>query len=797
MMKRVYDLRCRGESAALGIFDNAYFTWRTEGIARQESFRLRVFDPAGNVISERSEKSPYGICYASLPELIPFTRYYFTVETDDGDAVTVSEKGFFISGKKDVFDGAKWISDGRHFVAEGKALDSPAVYFLKKFFVDRVPDTAVISVCGLGFYELYINGKKIGDRVLEPAFTEYDKRILYSSYEVSPMLKEGENVIEAIVGDGWYNQTTTDTWGFYRAPWRDCPKMIFRLDAGNLTLVSDESWQCSRGEIYADAVRSGEYTDFNAERKYFACSVSTPPGGMPEPSFLPPIRECEVVLPVAVKRYEGKVVYDFGKNMSGYVSAIFCGKKGTKVSVCYSDRLTGNGDADNESNSMYISDEGLLYQTDVCILSGGKDDYKPKFTYHGFRYAVIRGDAFADEVKAYFVHTDLKRKLYFGSSSAALNDLYNMSIRSILSNYHGFPTDCPHREKNGWTGDAQLSLETCVYNFDMREAYLKWLGDFAVAQRPSGQIPAIVPTCGWGYNWGSGPAWDIAFFRVTQALYDHYGDKESAVKFYPRLLEYFDYISSYEKDGLVCVGLGDWNYPKNIDFAVCPTELTDSGYYKMMAEILAEISDIAGDGKGAFFREKADFIKSAILKKHGGEKSLTGLAALSYFGTADRTEEVVNYLEKHDYAVHAGILGVKFILDTLGKSGRTDAGYKMLARKNYPSFGYWIENGQTTLCEDFELTNSLNHHMFSPVAEFIIKYICGVTAQPDGDVFIKPNLPQGVENVDVSLETFKGKYRINIYRKNGKVAFFADYPQGGKVFAEGATEAEVIDRGNI
>ena len=172
-----------------------------------------------------------------------------------------------------------------------------------------------------------------------------------------------------------------------------------------------------------------------------------------------------------------------------------------------------------------------------------------------------------------------------------------MSILAIESNFMGFPSDCPHREKNGWTGDAHLSLDTSIYTFNMHQAYKKWLEDICIAQRPCGQIPCIVPTSGWGFNWGSGPAWDFAMFEVTNALYYYYGDKDSLIKTFPHLEKYFSYLLNNATNYLLSIGLGDWNYPKNISFELCDTTLISSSYFMKMALYLARFAKILNVNK--------------------------------------------------------------------------------------------------------------------------------------------------------------------------------------------------------
>jgi alpha-L-rhamnosidase len=316
----------------------------------------------------------------------------------------------------------------------------------------------------------------------------------------------------------------------------------------------------------------------------------------------------------------------------------------------------------------------------------------------------------------------------------------------------------------------------------MSESYAKFLRDIADCQRPCGQIPAIVPTSGWGYNWGSGPAWDVAFFRLAYAEYYYYGRTDILDEHYESLKKYLSYLSTYEdKEGLVENGLGDWNYPKKIQFAVCPTRLTSSCYYLQMLRLLAEISDVLDKKDGDAFRKKADCLQNAIYTAYADENSLTGMAALEYFGIANRVDEIEEYLANNDYQPHVGILGNKFLLDVLGKAGKTETIYKYLTRSEYPSFGYWYRQGQTALCEDFELTNSLNHHMYSPVAETMLKYMAGIIVGKGLMEFvIAPHIPEGETYVKAYIDTPCGRLSVSAVKTDAGVEVQAEVPYGVK-----------------
>ncbi|MBQ7374335.1 MAG: family 78 glycoside hydrolase catalytic domain [Clostridia bacterium] len=764
-MSRIYNLKINGQENLINADGTLYFTWSVKDCKRQEFFKLSVFD-GQTVVYEKSQNISEQLCIVEDLNLIPLKEYSYQVQVKTDAYDEISGKAFFTATIKN-FGSAKWISNGSAFVEEQKKCGSPAQYLKKTFNLEKRPYKSIIHMCGLGMYELYLNGKRVGDRVLEPAFTAYHQRVLYSSYDVSDMLLVGENVIDVILGDGWYNQTSQDTWGFFRAPWRDCVKMLFSLNCDGVeTVVSDRSWQVSNGELVSNTLRVGEFYDFSKERVYHGVTLATPPGGVLTPSFIPPIKECEELSPVKIIDGKECKIYDFGKNIAGYCSAKIAGNDGDLVYFEYSDRITNNC-IDNVSNSMYIYNSPT-YQKDGCKLVGGVNEYKPKFVYHGFRYVAVYTEAEILDIKAYFVRTDLKKKGEFSSSSEMLNKLYAMSTNAILSNYHGMPTDCPHREKNGWTGDAHLSIEPSVYNFDMQFAYKKWIDDFKDNQLPTGQISAIIPTCGWGYNWGSGPAWDLAFFRIPQALLKYYGDVAVVKEVYPYLEKYLNYLEYYKFNDLLCVGLGDWNYAKNIKFDLCPLELSTSCCYKLMLDIMAEFSEIVDKTKIDKYRAISRKTSQAILNKYQDEKSLTGMAAIDYVGIKDMSKRVCSYLEEHDCANHFGILGNKFVFDVLKRCGRSDLGVRILERQDYPSFGYWAVNGQTALCEDFELTNSLNHHMYSPIIEYMITGLCGLQITGLNTFTLKPNLPKSLSEIKYSFETANGTLKVGVYKIDGK-----------------------------
>ena len=462
-----------------------------------------------------------------------------------------------------VFEKSRWIGTGLRETVGVTGKKSPANEFRKEFNCADF-NMAVCYICGLGFFELYVNGKRVGDEVLSPAFSNYDKRCYYSTFDLNKYLINGKNVIAVIVGNGHYNQTAGDAWEFDSASWRDNPKMIFSLFIdGQPFLNSDTDWKVRRSTInYHNNIRTGDYYDATEEdgfmevgyndSEWYEARIVAPPAGKLVPSDMPPIRECETYYPVDMWQSEKGWVFDFGVNIAGYAEITAEEERGVQAVIRYAEQLKGKELDQYEIGKHVYSGE---FSTDKYTFKGkGVESWKPKFSYHGFRYVEIIGLSKKPDkntIKAHFIHTDFEKVGDFSSSDELINWIYECGIRSFLSNYQSFPTDCPHREKNGWTGDAHLSSEYAFRIFDIESSFNKWLTDITDCQKDNGIIPCIAPTSAWGYNWGSGASWDYAMFKIPYVAYLENGTTEGFDRIYTAAKKYLDYALNYRKDGLV------------------------------------------------------------------------------------------------------------------------------------------------------------------------------------------------------------------------------------------------------
>lgn len=653
-----------------------------------------------------------------------------------------------------MFENAKWITapeaTGGFYGAEnGSFLLTKQINVPTKFV------KAVLNISMLGYGEVTVNGKRITDEVLSTPFTKFDSTVLYNVYDVTDIL-DNKNMLGVFIGNGLYNDNAS-TWLFDKATWRHHPKMIAQLDitldsGAVMTIVSDTSWKGHTGPCIYNHSREGETYDARLEIKgWNTCDcdfsewknavICASPGGILKPVKMPPARVIKTLKPVSVKDN----LYDFGEGISGWVRITARGDAGTAIKCEYFDTVFEDGTPDPRMNVFLERTGSQHINYDEYIMKGeGVETYAPKFCYHGFRYVRVSGAPESFEIVAEVVHTDLKTIGSFECSDEMLNKIHDASVRSTLTNYLSVPTDCPHREQNGWTGDAFLSCQQALLNFDMTSSYEKWMGDFQDVQRPSGQLPGIIPTSAWGYNWGNGPAWDGAMFGIPWYVYQNTGNTGLIYKMWDNMKLYMDYIHSMSENYIVDYGLGDWLRPK--DTFYCPTAVTGTALYYFFARVMAKCAKIVGEDASRY-EVLAINVKNAFREKFFGneelEKNQTYLACIIYQGLCEE-QELPKYskmlndaIVSADYHTTAGILGIKYVFSALSENGYGETLYKMVTNPTYPSYAYWINKGYNTLFEDWEGECSCNHHMFSEVDHWFYRHLAGIHLDENGLV-IKP-----------------------------------------------------------
>lgn len=712
-----------------------------------------------------------------------------------------------------IFENAVFIKPDIPF-ERGFSFENSAPVFRKKFNISEA-GTAKLFVCGLGFGYYFINGKKVSDDLFTAPVSNYLKTLWYNEYDVSHLLKNGENVITVLCGNGFFNETLdTKTWGWEKALWRDNPKFIMRLEVdGKTVLVSDESFKClPHSATFFNQIRRGEYFDANKfDSNIFALEYDDSewkkakkdyisPTGVFRKCECEPIRELEVLTPVCTyKTDENKYVFDMGQNISGYIRLTVAGEKGDLLTIRYAEELTEDKKLWNNNMDVYpsyLQNEG--FQTDKFICSGEKFTWSPMFTYHGFRYIEIDGLKSLENtvVEAVFVHQDVERRTEFECSDEVINKLFEAGVKSTYSNMFYSLTDCPTREKMAWTNDFMSSTEQLLVNFKSVKLLEKYQQDVFDAMLPDGTLPGIIPSAGWWYGFEIGPIGDGILFEIPYRIYLHTGDDSLLKKSLPYFERYFRYLDSKkDENGLTHHGLGDWSQPEPAFYQPQdPVQVSlinavfESYFYKIAA---------LADKK---FVPKAEQAKRFVIEKFINEQgrcvvdSQCAVSMLIYHDVFDNLKPLKNQLkelvEKQNMHLWCGMVGIRHLLHALNKCGLADYAYKVLAGDGYPGYKAWLDNGATTLYERWEPdmdSSSHNHHMFSDFMSWTIKTMAGLSVSEDGECRfnLDPVFLDDIDYVNCSYNTCKGEIKVRWERTDGKIKLTVEKDESVPLFYKG------------
>jgi alpha-L-rhamnosidase len=801
------NLKCNYRSNPLGTdIQTPQFSWQVNDTSKQSmqkayqvlvsTTREKLENDSGDIWNSgkvRSGKSLH-ISYEG-PDLKPSTRYYWKVKVWDnqGRVSPYSNIQWFETGllKKEDWK-ANWISASAWKKEVPPA--NPAPYFRKSFKIDQNINQARMYISGLGYYELFINGQRVGDHQLDPAVTDYEERVKYSTYEVDQYLKKGANTLIVVLGHGWYNQHSPSAWNFQRAPWRESPVFTGQLQytdnqGKNHLVISDNTWKYNRGPVVYNSIRNGEFYDagkyneqwflpgYDDENWDQALEVSGPEGRL-SAQKLPPMRITKTLEVQEITHPEpGTYVFDFGQNIAGWTQLNVSGEKGKTVTIAHGERLYEDGTLDQEELSRFIN-EGPTQTNKYTLRGEGKETWEPSFSYHGFRYAEVSGLPAKPDVstlKARVVHTDFKSAGSFSSSDRILNQIHQNTRWSFLGNYHGYPEDCPHREKIGWSGDGQAAAEMGMWNFHSTTAYKKWIDDFMDELRPDGELSGIIPTSGWGYGdeedpLGYGPQWEGAFVTIPWNLYLYKGDKKILSRYYEGIKKYIGYLEGQAENYLLSGGINDHKYVDT------PTEppIISSSYFFHLTNITGKMAAVLNKKEDSkYYGQLAQNIKKAYNNKYYnpgkhtyGNGGQTSLAMALYFGLVDEKNEqkvlnsLVEEIHNQDNHFDAGVVGVKCLINVLTDHGLTDLAYEMITQKTYPGYGNWIERGATTLWQTWDGSMSLNHIMFGSVDEWFFEALAGIKKDPKEPGFkhfyLEPQIPDQLNHAGATHQSMYG-----------------------------------------
>ncbi|HYG33944.1 MAG TPA: family 78 glycoside hydrolase catalytic domain [Clostridia bacterium] len=663
----------------------------------------------------------------------------------------------------------------------------PARWLRKQFRIDKQVRRAVVYISGLGLSEFYLNGEKVGDHVLSPGLTEYSKRSFYVTHDVTKCLRSGPNAIGVILGNGRYFAprrkvpTETRTYGF--------PKLRFELrveytDGSKASIVSDQSWKLTtNGPIRANNEYDGEEYDARmemlgwSEAGYDDSGWHKPqlvdaPGGLASAQMIKPIRVTQTLQPVAVTQPKpGVFIFDLGQNLVGWCRLTVSGPRGTTVSLRHAENLKPDG-------TLYLDNLRSAKVTDTYILKGeGREVYEPRFTYHGFRYVEVTGYPGVPTLSSLagrVVNDDLESAGEFVCSHPLLNRIYQNILWGSRGNYRSIPTDCPQRdERQGWLGDRSAESRGESYLFQTAAFYRKWLQDIADAQKKNGSVPDVCPPY-WPF-YSDNVTWPSSTVMIPGALYEQYGDTAVLENHYDSAKQWMDYMYCFVTNGIIARdNYGDWCVPPEdpqLIHSNDPKRKTDkallaTAYFYKDALLMAQYAKVLGKPADVkHFQMLAEELNKAFNDKFYNAEagyydngSQTSCVLPLAFGLVppEHRERLLRRLltkireESRDH-IGTGLIGGQWLMRVLSDNGHADVAFKIAAQKTYPSWGYMVERGATTIWELWNGDtadpgmNSGNHLMLvGDLTTWLFEYLAGIKPDPQQPGFkriiMKPEL---------------------------------------------------------
>lgn len=685
-------------------------------------------------------------------------------------------------------------------------IEAPAPLLRRGFDLARKPIArARLYHAGAGMPRVMLNGTAVGSP-LGAGFTAYDKRVLSYTHDVTALLRPGANVLGAELGRGWYALTDPDEWYFHAAPWHAEPALKAQLeidyaDGTRQTIVTDGDWGTIPGPTLSDSIHRGERYDARRlpsgwdrpgfRGRWQAAAIVAGPAGRLAAANAEPIEPVETIAAVSVKETApGVWIHDFGRIVAGWPVLEVSGPRGATVSLVASEKLGPDG--------RVVPASGLIHaqlQTDRYTLAGnGAERWEPSFGYRGFRYVELRGVPGAT-LKARIVHSNVARTGSFVSADPLLGKIDAAATGTILNNLHGFVTDTPTYEKNGWTGDAQASAGAAARSLDVARVWTKWLADFRDAQAPSGELPEIVPatpdygyenTPGWSIIWGPTTPWDAAALILPWELYATYGDTRVLAESHEMQRRLVDYTATFIKapDYRRATGLSEWMPPGPLDFLNARgggVDAVTTAYFFHEADLLARSSAVIGKTEDAArYRQLAEAIRAAYNARYwddahgwyrtvdakgvaGPPSQVQNVLPLAFgMAPAGREQGVADAIARDvgKQGLRTGVYGTRHLLEILSDYGHADLAYRVATRTEEPGWGWWIANGHSTMFESWSLeSRSRDHHYFASIADWMRQRLAGLRPGAPGykTVLVKPAIPAGLASAEAVMATIHGR----------------------------------------
>jgi len=793
------------------IMQTAYFL----RVSTDEKFSSsKIIWQSGKVESDESILHLY-----QGPDLKSGQRYFWQVKIWDNEGkeskwstVAYWEMGLLSKSEWK----AKWIE------MEGDTLRySPSPHFRKEFSITKSIASARIYVTSHGFYELQLNGKKVGDQVLTPGWTSYSKRLQYQVYDITDNLSKGNNAIAAVLGDGWYRGTLG--WGNNWAVYGKRLGILLQLritytDGSESVIVTDESWKASNeGAIRMNDIYNGETYDATKkltgwnlpgynDKNWQSVKTGNYNNGNLIASEGPPIKKIQEIKPVKIFRTpKGNLVVDMGQNMVGWLKLKVSGNKGTVVTLRHAEVM-------DEFGEFYTTNLRAAKCQLTYILAGtGEELYEPRFTFMGFRFVEVTGfpgDLTTDNLIGVVVHSDMSVTGSYECSNPLINQLQHNIQWGQKGNFVDVPTDCPQRdERLGWTGDAQAFSRTAAYNMDVSSFFTKWLKDVATDQKPGGEIPDVIPdilnrqgsataqpSAGWG---------DVAVI-VPWTMYLVYGDKHFLENQYPSMKAWVEYIRTRAGDSCIWKGgskYGDWLfYHPPVNNHTEPDGYTEhdfiaTAFYAYSTSLIAEAAKLLGKTDDAkIYSDLFNKIKKVFINEYvtgagrvGTNSQTSYVLALKFNLLPDNLRKnaarfLADDIKSRKNHLSTGFLGTPYLCHVLSDNGYTDVAYDLLLQESYPSWLYPVKMGATTIWErwDGEKTdstfqdpgmNSFNHYAYGAIGDWMYRVSAGIETMGPGyrHIIIQPHPTNKLTYSKASFESPYGTIASGWERRDGKV----------------------------
>lgn len=837
---RAERLRCEYLKNPVGVdFDNPRVFWNCADGTKQTAYQIIATDDNNNLLWDSGKVESSQMAGVTLPiktesRQIVFWKVKLWDENDtEGEW---SKTATFEIGLKSPSDfKAKWIS-GNYKVDKKKRY--PVDCFRKKFIIEKEVKNARLYASACGLYVTQINGINAGDFVLAPGYTDYRKRIQYQTYDVTDQLKNGENIITAELADGWY-RGSIGAWGL-KNQFGTQTKIFLQLeitfaDGTKGTVCTDKTWRWSNdGPIRFADNKDGEIVDVRNNPLYNNNAIEVDYDVTPTASNNVPVLEHERFSAKKIVTPSGKTVLDFSQNIAGYIEFKFKAKSGQKIRLRFGEMLDADGEFTQKNIQCVNKKKTTPLQKIEYTCKEGINTYKTKFAVFGFQYVLVESDFEIDEkdFTAIAVYSDIEQTGFFSSSNELLNKLVDATIWSAKGNSLDIPTDCPTRERHGWTGDAQIFFETASYLFDYASFSKKYLTDMYDWQRKNGMLPQIVPYGGvdfymWTMNGSVG--WADAGVLIPYRFYKIFGDKKILEEYYDRMKKYAEFmidrcgkksllmavytkpshVKGNDKKFIVNYGqsYGEWAEPADVNpmkwtDTVSPHPEVSTAYTSYVMSVMSKIAEILGKTEDSeYFKGYAENCKKAyqaLVKTKEYDLDTDRQAQLVrplYFDLLDEKqteyakERLVRAMKNYGWRLGTGFLSTPLILDVL-ESIDTQYAYKLLENEEMPGWLFMPKNGATTIWESWEGTKaqggiaSLNHYSKGAVCEWLFKSMCGIKIDGENHFTIKPVYGGKFTYANAKYNSIYGTVESGWKRENGNVIFEMTIPSN--------TTAEVI-----